>query len=56
MNHEIAVEIERKGCEEKITLRWFVSLMGGCSPRMVFPLVCHGLGGFSGRGEREGVK
>jgi hypothetical protein len=36
MNHEIAVKIERKVREEEITLRWFASLMGGCSLRMVF--------------------
>jgi hypothetical protein len=36
VNHEIAIKIKRKGLEEKITLGWFASLMGGCSPRMVF--------------------
>jgi hypothetical protein len=36
MNHEIAIEIKRKGWEDKITLGWFASLMGGCSPPMVF--------------------
>jgi hypothetical protein len=38
MNHEIAIKIKRKGWEEKITLGWFVSLMGSCSPRVVFSL------------------
>jgi hypothetical protein len=29
-----------KECEEKITLEWFASLVGGYSPRMVFS-PCH---------------
>jgi hypothetical protein len=36
MNHEIAIKIKRKECEEKITLGWFASLVGNCSPRMMF--------------------
>jgi hypothetical protein len=36
MNHEIAIKIKRKEWEEKITLRWFASLVGCCSTRMVF--------------------
>jgi hypothetical protein len=36
MNHEIAIKIKRKEREENITLVWFASLVGGCSPRMVF--------------------
>jgi hypothetical protein len=34
MNREIAIEIKRKGWEEKITLEWFASLIGSCSPRV----------------------
>jgi hypothetical protein len=37
MNHGIAIKIERKELEKKITLGWFASLMGCFSPRMVFP-------------------
>jgi hypothetical protein len=36
MIHEIAIKIKRKEWEENITLGWFASLVGGCSPRMVF--------------------
>jgi hypothetical protein len=43
MSHKIAIKIKRKEWEE-ITLGWFASLMGSCSPRVVFPLVRHGLG------------
>jgi hypothetical protein len=46
MNHEIAIKIKRKGWEEKITLGWFASLMGGCSPRMVFSPCLPWLWGF----------
>jgi hypothetical protein len=56
MNHEIAIKIKRKELEEKITLGWFASLVGGGSPRMVFPLVRHGFGGFSRGGRQEGMK
>jgi hypothetical protein len=36
MIHEIAIKIKRKEWEEKITLGWFASMVGGCSPLIVF--------------------
>jgi hypothetical protein len=54
MNHEIAIKIKRKEWEEKITLGWFASLVGGCSPRIIFPLVRHGFGGFFWRRKTRG--
>jgi hypothetical protein len=36
MNHKIAIKIKRKEWEEKITLGWFASLVGGFSPRVEF--------------------
>jgi hypothetical protein len=46
MNHDIATKIERKEWEEKITLGWFASLVGGCSPHMVFSPCSPRLWGF----------
>jgi hypothetical protein len=55
MNRKIAIKIKREEWEEKVTLGWIASLMEGCSPRVVFPLVRHVLGGFFGGGGREEV-
>jgi hypothetical protein len=56
MNRKIAIKIKREEWEEKVTLGWIASLMEGCSPRVVFPLVRHVLGGFFGGGGREEAK
>jgi hypothetical protein len=56
MNHGIAIKIERKELENKITLGWFASLMGCFSPRMVFPFVRHGFGGFFWRRKTRGIE
>jgi hypothetical protein len=55
MNHEIAIKIKRKEWEEKITLRWFASLVGGSSPCVVFSPCPPWLWGFflEEEGERE---
>jgi hypothetical protein len=53
MNHEIAIKINGKEWEEKITLGWFASLMGGCSPHMVFSPCPPWLWGFSLEEEDE---
>jgi hypothetical protein len=54
MNHEIAIEIKRKEWEEKITLGWFASLVGGCLLACCFPLACHVFGGFFWRRKTRG--
>jgi hypothetical protein len=46
VNHEIAVESKGKDWKGKLTLGLFASLMECCS-KLAFPLVRHGLGGFS---------
>jgi hypothetical protein len=56
LNREIAIEIKRKGWEEKITLEWFASLMGSCSLEWLFPLVRHGLGGFFSKRRTRGCE
>jgi hypothetical protein len=49
---------ESRDCikEEKITLEWFVSLVGSCSPRVAVSPCPPWPWGFSGRGGREDVK
>jgi hypothetical protein len=53
VNHEVAIEHKRKDREEKITLEWFSSLVGSILLNWLFPLVRHGLGGFSLEKEDE---